>query len=385
MKFGKQLALLVGITTVFVGPYLLLHGTNIVTHTYAFGAERVWAGLSPYVDPQGVSDRYKYSPFFAILYRPIALLYPRPEAFFWGVLNIFVFWLGISSWFRLETQNRWLLFGFLLCSMELDGSTRYQQINAMIAGLSLLGLNMFSRGKFLTSGLLLSFAGAVKILPFIFLAPLLILNRSRFLLGVVAGLFIAFLLPTSVLGWQTNLQFHREWLQVLQHDSVATGILDIVTVLKRYGVENPQPLVALPIAIVSLVSIFLIIVREGSRGLGLFYSIAFLALLLLSPRTESPTFVFAAPAYIFLWRELSRVPMPARAPLMGLWLLGIFLITLCMNDIWPRGIWDASSLKQANKTFGVFSLWLLSIGIVGLGLAGHCERSEAIPLQKGYS
>ena len=49
----KQTLLFTLLTILFVIPKVALQGTNIVTHTYAFGTLQLFKQLSPYVDPRG--------------------------------------------------------------------------------------------------------------------------------------------------------------------------------------------------------------------------------------------------------------------------------------------------------------------------------------------
>lgn len=350
------------VTVLFVGPYLLLHGTNIVTNTYIFGAERFFQGLSPYVDPQGRSDFYKYAPFFCILYYPLSLLQNNLQAFLWGLINLFLYWFGVTRWEKLTPQSsKWLWFAFLACSMELDGSTRYQQINAALIGITLSALSLYRDKKYFSAGVLLALITNIKLLPIVFLLALFVPLQRKYLAGVVMTLVVAFLLPIFIIGLDKSILFHHDWLQLVANDTKGSGILDITAVLNRYGFENAKLFVALPIAIVA--TVFFLISRFSLKHFSWhsFISVGILTLLLLSPRTESPTFVLAGPCYVLLIAEALKKTPRTRTVSLAFIFLGIALITLTMNDIWPRKLLDVGPLRQANKTFGVLVLWCVAI------------------------
>ncbi len=360
----KQISILVGITTLFVTPYLFLKGTNIVTHTYAFGSRQFWAGLSPYVDPQGAGDWFKYSPLFAWFYTPFEGMNRPLQAGLWGIFNILCFWTGISLWFPWKKmESKWLWLGFLLCSMEADGSFRYQQMNASLVGLLLLGIYLYKEGKYFSSGVVLAIITNIKILPGLFLVGLLFPIRKKYLLGILIGLALCLLVPISVWGVNKTLLYHWDWYLLLKRDTQTEGLLDIATVLKRLGFLNTKIWILYPIALFSLGLFLLSRLKNHLFNWDLWISLGLFTLLLVNPRTESPTFVIGGPAYIFMFRYILRLSHLSKYFALTIWSLGVFFITLCMNDIWPKFIWDAAPWYQTNKTLGVFILWSLSIGL----------------------
>src|SRR6185312_546618 len=101
----RHYLILCAFTLATVLPQLARHGTNIVTHTYAAGAWRLWHGISPYAAAPD-ADLFKYAPLFGILYLPFALLAPAWQACLWAALNIAVFWAGVLRWVSLTRPPR---------------------------------------------------------------------------------------------------------------------------------------------------------------------------------------------------------------------------------------------------------------------------------------
>lgn len=361
----KQILILTSLTLLFVVPHLLSHGTNIVTHTYAFGSGQFWSGLSPYADPKGAGDWFKYSPLFAWFYTPFAALKSSPQAALWGLFNILCFWTGICVWFPWrKLESKWLWLGIVFCSMEADGSFRYQQMNAALVGLTLLGLYFYAKDKFQSAGVLLTIVTNVKILPGLFLVGLIAPLRKKYVQGIFWGLTVCLVIPFLIWGATKTITYHLDWYALLRRDTHTDGLLDIATVLKRLGFQNTKAWALYPFGIVSLSLFFIQRWVPEFFDWDLWIPFGLLTLLLVNPRTESPTFVLAGPAYLFLQRYFLKQIGPLKTVSIVLWISGIFFITICMNDIWPKIIWNPGSWLQFNKTLGVFLLWLMSVILI---------------------
>ncbi|MBM4318158.1 MAG: DUF2029 domain-containing protein [Deltaproteobacteria bacterium] len=359
--FSRQLSIVTVLTIIFIIPSLWTTGTNIVTHTYSFGCSQFWKGFSPYVDPKGAGDFFKYSPLFAWLYTPFAAMKSSPQAIAWGICNIFFFWLGVCLWFPWkQIKSKWLWLGFIFCSMEADGSFRYQQMNAALVGLSLTGLYLYKEKKYFEAGALLAILTNIKILPGIFLATLLVPPQKKYFQGICVGLIICLSIPLWFWGWEHTLTYHYDWYSLLKRDTQTNGLLDIATTLKRIGFSEAKTFVLYPIAFLSIGILFSKRLSRSSFSWDLWISLGLFTLLLVNPRTESPTFILGAPAYLFLLRYILSLPGLLKSISLFVWGTGIFLVTLCMNDIWPKVLWNPNSWLQANKTYGVLILWLMT-------------------------
>jgi Glycosyltransferase family 87 len=361
-NLSQQIAILTLLTACMVLPHLWLNGTNVVTHSYAFGTRQFWLGSSPYANPQGMSDWFKYSPLFAWLYTPYAFLSSPFQSSLWGLTNIFFFWTGVSLWFPWKNlDSKWLWAGFVFCSMEADGSFRYQQLNCALVGLTLVATYLYQQKKYFWAGVLLSFLANIKILPGLFLLGLFFPMRKRYCLGILLSSIICIGVPSLFWGLSKSWTYHVDWITLLTHDTQTDGLLDIATVLKRIGFSDTKLWALYPISILSLIVMLWPRIRPSSFSWDLWMSLGLFSLLLINPRTESPTFVLGGPAYLFLLRFILSLPQKRKLFPLGLWCLGVFFTTFCMNDLWPRVLWDPGSWLQLNKTLGVFLLWFVSL------------------------
>lgn len=353
-----QTLLLSLVSLVFTSPRLIKEGTNIVTNTYALASERFWRGESPYQPPMGVADTFKYSPFFAMAYAPIGMLSSLYESLLWACLNIFVFWLGVSGWFRLEKKSPLgLWIAFIACSMELDGSTRYQQTNSLLIGLTLIALLKYKQEKYFLSGFLLAIATNLKLLPGLFLFPLLLDFKKQYWRGCAIGLGFALLTPIVGVGVASTWELHWKWSQLIAANAQAPGILDVATILSRYGWEEAGQWSRNLILLTSVVILVAPVIKKHIPW-HIWISVGITCLLLTSPRTESPTFVLVGPCYLFLTAEILKRGPGER----WRWLLlyiAVFLISFSYNDLWPKRLWNPGEYKYATKVLGVLVLWAM--------------------------
>lgn len=353
---------LVALTYAFVVPRLFSEGMNIVTLTYQFGAERIWSGLTPYAMPVH-SDWYKYSPFFAVVFHFLTLAGSKGTALLWGLLNISVFWLGVGRWFRLAEPNApWLWLGFLICAMELNGSVLYQQVNGLMAGMVLIGLAEYRSRRYFASSLWLGVATNIKVLPALFLV--LCARRDRkYWLGLFTAFAITVGVPALWIGPEKCLSFHLEWVRLLLADTQAEGLLDIGSALARMGFPFGT-VVKAGVFVASLAALGW--ERFASRDIDWrsWVAVGLLFLVLVNPRTESPTFVFMAPAFPLVISRLMEMPANWRRIGFSAIVLAFFFVSFSFTDLWPKSLWDPRACHYAGKVLGSLALWALSIAIM---------------------
>ncbi len=343
-----------------------------MTDTYERGADLFWAKQDPFTPPNGKGDVFKYSPLFAGVYGAFGFLPGSFQALAWALFNAFVFWAGISSWFQFKKGAGWF---FWLCwiavSMELDISLRYQQKNALITGLILLGLSEYRNLRFRRAALWLAVGTNFKVFPALFLAALVAPWRKQYALPALLGSLTLLLLPFTFLGFSSFIPLHFSWANLLLTDIRSPGLLDVASVLKWWGVGTAGEWLRRSILVASfcliLVSRKKSSLQSGWAGL---YCVVAGCILLCSPRTESPTFILIAPPYLFLLPKASRT-------LTGKIFLGfvLFLITVCFTDLWPKVLWNPGDLKYSTKVLGTFLIWLWGSALVLK--AGPREKSRA--------
>lgn len=347
------------------------HGNNIVTNSYLLGVERMFSGQNPYLEGGPNADIFKYSPLFGILFYPLSLISSPWLSLIWGFLNCGVYWWGVNRFFRVhEYSTKTLILAFLVLSLELNGSLHYQQINALLIGLSLGGLSYFRDSGFAKNSWKgigwMSLATNFKVLGLSLMGPLMVFHPIP---GLIA-LFAMMLAPAAILGFHRNMTLHSQWLDRLLGDTRSEGLLDISTVLQRIGVSaSSANFVRIAILVLSAPLLIWLVreLRKSSKpSNSLIYAYASLAMstvLLINPRTESPTFVMAAPAFWATWlminsQEFCRGLSTLSTKLSRMsWWVAIFMTSIIFNAIWPRMLYRPS---LNFKTYGLTVLWALT-------------------------
>lgn len=345
-------------SVVFLLPFFWTKGLGVVSKTFMEGSLRFWTGGNPYATPE-MGDVFHYSPLFAALYGVFAYAPTPLHLILWAALNSCVFFYAINLWVRFERKNSsWMWLGLVAALMELDISQRYHQANALIIGLVLIAIALYRDKKLFLSGIVFALGINIKIIPVMFALPLLWPFNRRYAVGLFSGLLLFFLLPTIFSGWERNLFLHKEQYMAIVSDLDHRRMLDIANVLIRLG----QTEIADPVK--NIIAVLSCLIFCGARFV---YSkefpwarwIAFgtAASLLLSPRTESPTFVLLAPCYLLLMLSSSLLEKKMTV-------VSFFLITIVFTAIWDPFFHLSLQNNYVSKVLGTFIIW----GVSGIGL-----------------
>jgi hypothetical protein len=367
-----QIAVLSGLSMLTTSKNIFTSGSPSALSTYLMTADRFWHGQAIYAAPDwGGANYFKYSPLFVFLFLPIYALNPFWRCLLWGVLNIVVFWAGVSVWFRLEKKTSgWMFFAFLLMSMELDGPIRHLQANALLVGLILLGLAAYRDQKYVWAAGLLFLPASFKVFPGLVLAALLPHRKFKFLAALTAVAITAFLLPAMVVGFSKNIEIHRGWLQMLRLNASPGGFADtygdpsqrllyLANAFGFYGLRPLGDLVAKGVFVIGIGTLGWAAAKHPRIPWGWWIPLALSTMLLVSPGTEAATFVVVAPAFAFLtYAALAESPRRAR---LFFAVLAMVLVTLAYNDVWPRFLWNPRDHRSVSKTIGTFLIFWLSL------------------------
>lgn len=348
--FLTLLSFVFWILTVQIGP-------NIVLNTYAQAARRFLDLASPYQAYAVNLDQFKYSPLFAwgfgglmTFTQEFGVEHWRSTLQVWTLVNSFLFWLGVCRWidFR-KSRPSWFWIFFSACFLSLDLCLWYAQSNALIVGLMLIGLAEFKEGRQGWAGFFLALATNLKVFPF-FLALLLFKQGNRryfsvFALTLITSLFV----PALHVGWQPNLTFLKEWVEILGSDMQGRGILDLQTVL---GQGRWLSFLILGITSIGFWG------RFSDRELP-WISAALSAILLTNPRTELPSFVIAGVALLFLVETiLERFKKWA-------WVIALPLFAVAYYLAFQESRFTAAKLVHGEmKTWGTLFIWVLGVILV---------------------
>jgi hypothetical protein len=314
-------------------------------------------------------DNFLYSPTFAALMAPFALLPTWLGLVAWDLAVAAVLVAGIRSTPGLDARSRGLFTWFLL--PELIGSAQHSQTNPAIVGLLLLTLAMAERRRDWAAALFLALAGYVKIFPLA--AGLLFLvypQRVRLVLWTAAWMVALAALPLVFVSPEQLAWQYGNWWRLHTTSTHASGIgLSVAGILQSwFGLEPPRLLLlglgglAMLLPLTNPGAFSRLPFRSAFLGAILMWMIAFNHL------SESPTFIIAM-AGIALW-YFSQERTPAHQAL--LWFAFLF-VSVSYSDLVPGGFRDRYIVPYALKALPVVVIWAVAVAELTL------RRRRAVP------
>jgi hypothetical protein len=329
-------------------------GSNVVVLTYQEGSERLYSQQTPYSEPQK-GDVYLYSPFFGTCYKIFYQFPLKIHTTIWVFLNCLVFWIGISYWFKFHFKMRWNEWlGLIFCSMELDGALRYAQINPLLVGTTLIGLSYFNQKKYKLSAFFLTLGANFKLLPGVFIFPLLFFRKNKFSFSVLLFSVLFFLIPALIVGLKNDFFFHIDYFNFLREKSKIRFLLDIERSFGHFGLHKVGTVVWWIVLIASPLAMILY-----KKVNSLWVSLGFCALLLINYRSEKPTFVFVAPVFLFLLNNPRRF-------VHYITIVSAFFITFVFNSLCPKAFKYYVYFGDENKSIGTLALWATALLLICL-------------------
>ncbi len=312
----------------FFNPY-----SHSVYPIYAPAPRRWWLGQDIYVR---LVDFYRYSPLFAILLTPFAVLPDCWGGSLWKAFNIGVYALGLAAALRHlfpARLSRNQTAALLLLALPLSFHSMYNgQANLIMVASLLLGLAAAARARWNGAAAWIAFATLVKGYPLALALILSVLYPRKFAGRYVASLAAGLLLPFATQAPATVAAQYASWAR---HMSDSTSIMrerlrSIDHLLDVYGVPITPPAFALLglLAGAGVLGMSLLWARRltDRRELLTRVFLLFAAwVALFGPATETCSYVILAPAIawalIDAWRPgvhvSERLVLAASLFLMG--------------------------------------------------------------------
>ncbi|MEO8624459.1 MAG: glycosyltransferase family 87 protein [bacterium] len=301
-------------------------------------------------------DFYKYSPSFALLFLPFALLPLVLSMLLWNALNAAVLWGAIGT----VLPRRGALIARAIVFFDLLGSLQNVQSNALVAGLIILTFSAYERRHTVLGSLAAGVGAAIKLFPLAGVSFAIFHPRKlRVGIAVAVGLLALILLPLLVTSPSTLLAQYASWRAIESRDALDRGftVMQMVQLVLRQDWPNwPQQLGGV------LLLVAPILVRRD-RWMEWTFRLTYLCSVLVfcvifNHQSESPTFVIAVVGAAIWFATLRR-------PSVGEWALFGFLVVctiLASSDAMPRAIQRAVFDAYHFKTVPCIVLWIVLQG-----------------------
>jgi len=298
-------------------------------------------------------DKFKYSPSFALLFLPFAVLPFALSTLLWNALNAGLLWAAIG----MVLPRRGALVARAIVFLDMLGSLQNVQSNALVTGLIILAFAAYERRHTVIGTVSAGVGASIKVFPLAGLS--FALFHPRKLRVAVATVLISvglLALPLLVTPLDTLLAQYASWRAVESHDALDRGftVMQMVELLFHQGWPNwPQQLAGV------LLLVAPVLVRRDRWAEWTFRRLYLCSVLLFcvifNHQSESPTFVIAA-AGAAIW--FASLTWPTRAE----WALFVFFVVctiLASSDAMPKVVQREVFDRYHFKTVPCIVLWVL--------------------------
>lgn len=299
-------------------------------------------------------DFFKYSPTFALLMAPFAILPLGLGVLLFDAANVGLFYYAVR---RVLPDGRGLV-ALALLYFEVLRTTQNTQINAILAALMVLTFLTLEQGRPVRAATALALGTLIKVFPLAAAACALPhRRRARFFLLLAAAAAVLLAAPLLVTPPATLLQQYRWWTGLMASD-VANSRLDSVMALFAVLIPGDWPNWPVQLAGTALVLLPLAVRRErwsdaGFRRRMLAALLAYV--ILFNHRTESPTFVVGMTGVVLWYLE-----GPRRWYHHALMALAWVVVSLS-SEVLPGGVLDACCRPWHYKIVPILLAWLVML------------------------
>ena len=298
-------------------------------------------------------DFYKYSPTFALLFLPLAVLPLALSMLLWNAMNAGVLYLGLGMVLprRAATMARAIVY------LDMLGSLQNVQSNALVTGLIILTFAAYERRHTVMGSLAADVGTAIKLFPLAGVSFAIFHPRKlRVALAVTFGVVLLLTLPLLVTSPSVLLEQYASWRAIEAKDTLERGftVMQMLELFLHQDWPNwPQQLAG------TLLLVAPILVRRN-RWSDWTFRLTYLCSVLVfcvifNHQSESPTFVLAMAGAGIWFAALAR---PTRAE----WVLFAFVVVCTMlasSDAMPRFIQRAVFDRYHAKTIPCIVLWIV--------------------------
>jgi hypothetical protein len=309
------------------------------------------AGRDLYAASANHFDFFKYSPTFALLFAPFAVVPFGVGMFLWNAANAGALYWSLG---RVLSPER-ALAARVIVVLDTVGSMQNAQSNALSAGLIIIAFAELGRRRELRAALAIALGTLIKIFPIIAAAFVVFrpyrLPRFAAWGAIVAVAFVA--APLLVLSPAELADQYRSWSAIQKTDALTRGysVMELVELVLGGGWPNwPVQLAGVAILLAPLVRL----PRWGQEDFRLtFLASVLMFCVLFNHKAESPTFVVAL-AGIAIW----FVTSPRSRWTWAVLAVVVVGTVLSSSDVMPERLQEGFFEPYRIKTVPVVLAWV---------------------------
>lgn len=331
--------------------------------------ENLRAGQDLYAASTRHFDYYAYSPTFALLFAPFALVGFGAGVLLWNGLNAGALYWGLGR----VLSPRGAFMARCIVFLDTVGAMQNVQSNALLAGLMVIAFAELERRHEWRAAWAIAIGTAIKIFPIV-AAVFGIFRLYRLPRLAVAGIVVGLLLIAAPLVVTTPATLAMQYRMWEAHSALQAATLRGYSVMEHLhlwlGVNWSNKPVQL-LGVVALLAPLVQLPHWGSaRFRTLFLASVLMFCVLFNHKSESPSFVIAL-AGVGIWFALSERRV-AHWLVLSLVIVGT---VLAASDAMPETLQQRYFEPYRLKTLPVLLVWI----VVQVELWRHSTRAPFAP------
>ena len=321
--------------------------------------------------PEEHWDYFKYSPTFALLMAPLAILPNLPGLFIWNLINAFILFWAVWQLPLIRNSRFWLMLPVIL--IELITSLQNSQSNGLIAGLIIFSFIMMEKKKPLWASLFIVLTIFIKLFGIVaFLIFLLYPEKLKSILYSVAWILLLTLLPVIVISWSQLTFLYQSWFHLLQMDQGISWGLSVQGWLHSWVGMNSKTLV-----FVTGILLLLLPLMRSKCFIDIRFRLSFLSSILIwivifNHKAESPTYIIAV-AGATIWFAVQEIKIET----IILILLVVIFTVLSPTDFFPKSIRESLVVPFVLKAVPCILVWITMISRMMLFSSAENKKQES--------
>ena len=292
-------------------------------------------------------DFYRYSPAFALLFAPFALLPYAIGAVLWNVCNAASLYFAVRSVPVLGDRQKALALWFMFLAML--NSIQNAQSNALVAALMIFAWTAQERDQPDRSALAIVLATFIKLFGVFALLPCLFARERRKLLGYAAALAALFAaLPLLAISLSELRGQYEAWYATLRAFNQARLGISFMGFLKAWlHIDVPSN------PVVAIAAVVLIVFAILGRNRPLITASVLIFATIFNYAAESPSYVIAV-AGVALW----YFSQPRSAINLTLLMATLLFAMLSSTDLFPRALRREFLDPYVIKALPCIAVWI---------------------------
>jgi hypothetical protein len=302
-------------------------------------------------------DLFWYSPSFALLFGPFAVLPFVIGLFFWNLFNALALFFALRLLFPPDRA----VIAQALVFLPMLRSMQSSQSNALLAALIIFAFVSYERGWLWRGGIAVAVGAVTKVFPLAALTFALPRpNRLRAAVTFAVAMILLLALPLLVMSPGALVAQYQSWRAL---STVETSLLgsSLMGLLRRAGLQWPF----LPIQLLAVAVVFAVLVARMRDWADRSVRLRFLAFVLVfcvvfNHRAERQAAVIAICGMVIWYLASPRDTWRT-------WLFAIvyFLVTITGADIVPQAI-KRILVSEVRFAIPLTILWLVILGDLAL-------------------